>query len=80
MENRSFDQMLGYLSLDAREDIEGLEVGMSSAFGGRTWHINNLQQTTFLRQEDPNHSGEWVAKQINNGAMDGFVSRYIEAR
>jgi hypothetical protein len=50
------------------------------AFGGRTWHINKLQQTTFLRQEDPNHSGEWVAKQINNGAMAGFVSRYIEAR
>jgi phospholipase C len=80
MENRSFDQMLGYLSLEGRTDIEGLQPGMSNPFGGRAWDIHNLEKTTFLRHEDPNHSGEWVDKQINDGAMNGFVSSYIETR
>jgi phospholipase C len=80
MENRSFDQMLGYLSLQGRQDIEGLQAGMSNPYGGRAWEIHNLEKTTFLRHEDPNHSGEWVDKQINDGAMDGFVRSYIETR
>jgi phospholipase C len=80
MENRSFDQMLGYLALDGRDEVEGLQEGMSNSYGGRPWRIHRLDETHFLEHEDPNHSGDWVARQINNGAMDGFVRSYIETR
>jgi phospholipase C len=80
MENRSFDQMLGYLSLEGRSEVEGLRRGMSNPFGGRDWDIHNLEKTWFQGGEDPNHSGDWVARQINDGAMDGFVRSYIETR
>jgi phospholipase C len=80
MENRSFDQMLGYLSLNGRDDVEGLRADMSNPSPGRTWGVHKLERTSFLHHEDPNHSGDWVAKQINGGAMDGFVTSYIDTR
>jgi phospholipase C len=80
LENRSFDQMLGHLSLDGRDDVEGLQAGMSNSYRGRRWEIHQLEKTWSLQREDPNHTGEWVARQINDGAMDGFVRSYLETR
>ena len=53
---------------------------MFNRHGDRVWEIHNLEKTSFLQREDPNHSGDWIARQINDGAMDGFVSSYIETR
>jgi len=40
MENRSFDHMLGYLSLEGgRDDIDGLLAGMANDYGGRSYPI-----------------------------------------
>src|SRR3954447_26178183 len=46
MENRSFDHMLGYLSLEAgRTDIDGLKAGMSNTHNGKKYPIRHLQRT-----------------------------------
>src|SRR6476619_1866261 len=44
LENRSFDHMLGYLSLEAgRSDIDGLKPGMSNSLDdGRTFPVHHL--------------------------------------
>jgi phospholipase C len=80
LENRSFDQILGHLSLDGRDEIDGLQEGMSNSYRDRRWEIHNLEKTWSLQRDDPSHSGDWVAVQINDGAMDGFVRSYLETR
>jgi phospholipase C len=38
LENRSFDHMIGYLSLEAgRDDVDGLRPGMANDHGGRRY-------------------------------------------
>ncbi|TMK78158.1 MAG: hypothetical protein E6G45_07365 [Actinobacteria bacterium] len=38
LENRSFDHMLGYLTLEAaRPDVEGLKAGMANSYKGKTY-------------------------------------------
>jgi phospholipase C len=56
--NRSFDHMLGYLTLEGgRDDIDGLKAGMANEYGGRSYPIHHLGRTVFLPEEDPDHSG-----------------------
>lgn len=77
LENRSFDHMLGYLSLEGgREDIDGLKTGMANDFGGRSYPIHHLDRTAFAPDEDPDHSGEATSVQIAGGAMSGFVDSF----
>jgi len=46
LENRSFDHMLGYLSLTAgRADVDGLQPGMSNDYQGRTYPVYHLPTT-----------------------------------
>lgn len=80
LENRSFDHMLGYLSLEAgREDIEGLKVGMSNSFGSHEYPVHRLTETAVPGPDwDPNHSAAASDHQIGGGAMDGFVASYAE--
>ena len=74
LENRSFDHMLGYLSLEGgRDDIDGLQAGMANDYGGRSYPIHHLDRTAFEPVEDPDHSGEATSVQIAGGAMNGFV-------
>jgi phospholipase C len=84
LENRSFDHMLGYLSLPAelggkgRADVDGLrgpEVNFNT-HDGTTFPIHHLDETKFKDEtEDPDHSGASVDEQLANGG-GGFVENF----
>ncbi len=84
MENRSFDHMLGYLSLPAtlggrgRTDVDGLR-GTEQDFNlheGQRYPIHHLEQTQFDGEaEDPDHSAGSVDEQLANGGQ-GFVDNF----
>jgi phospholipase C len=80
LENRSFDHMLGYLSLEGgRDDVDGLKDGMQNEYGGAPYPPRRLKAGALLTKDhDPDHSGGATTKQINSGAMDGFVASYAE--
>jgi phospholipase C len=70
LENRSFDHMLGYLSLGGgHADVDGLAAGMANEWGGRSYPIHHLNRTAFEPVEDPEHSGHATEQQIAGGAM-----------
>jgi phospholipase C len=83
MENRSFDHLLGFLShesYDNRTDVEGLHLP-SPDF---SWAIPDQEGTpcpptptadSYLPSDLP-HGRSFVATQLNQGAMDGFVKAY----
>lgn len=73
MENRSFDHILGYLSLEGRTDVNGLKTGMSNTFKGKTYPINHLK--TGPMPGDLCHDGPCVDTQIAGGC-GGFVKDY----
>ena len=83
MENRSFDHMLGYLSLDpaaggrGRSDIEGLAPSamVPNAYQGTSYTSFRIDDPQFVHHSPP-HSHEPVGRQIDNGLMDGFASEY----
>ena len=80
LENRSFDHMLGYLSLEGgRDDVDGLRPGMANDHARRHYPIHHLAQT-YLPDErwDPDHSAAATDRQINDGAMDGFPASYAD--
>jgi phospholipase C len=84
LENRSFDHMLGYLSLPLvlggaeRDDVDGLR-GPSldvNSFDGRDYPIEHLDMTAFQGEaEDPDHSGRSVDEQLRDGG-GGFVKNF----
>ncbi|MEP7161754.1 MAG: alkaline phosphatase family protein [Dermatophilaceae bacterium] len=82
MENRSFDHMVGYLSLPVaqggagRTDIDGLKGGESNTFDGTTFPSFPLTSTFF--SPDPPHGHEPTHRAINGGLMDGFVRSWVE--
>ena len=91
LENRSFDHMLGYLSLPealggkGRTDVDGLR-GPDANYNehaGQRYPIHHLDRTAFDGEaEDPDHSGGSVDEQLANGGQ-GFVdnfARISEAR
>ena len=80
MENRSFDHMIGYLSLPAaqggagRTNIDGLKGGESNSFRGTIYPSTPVTDTFF--SPFPPHGFEPVHRAINGGQMDGFASEY----
>ena len=82
-ENRSFDHMLGYLSLPVtqggmgRQDIDGLTGNEQNSYLGADFHPFALDNTRFV--PGPPNGYESVHRAINGGAMDGFVSSHAEA-
>jgi phospholipase C len=84
LENRSFDHLLGYLSLPVEEggkgrsDVDGLK-GPSSNFnllGGVSYPIHHLDYTKFKDEtEDPDHSGASVDQQLSKEG-GGFVENF----
>ena len=80
LENRSFDHMLGYLSLEGgRSDVDGLRPGMANAHGGVRFPVHHLPRTDLPDGRwDPDHSAAAVDLQINGGAMDGFAASYAQ--
>jgi phospholipase C len=80
LENRSFDHMLGYLSLEGgRDDVDGLRAGMANEHAGRRYAIHHLAATDLPDERwDPEHTAGATDRQINHGAMDGFVASYAD--
>jgi phospholipase C len=89
MENRSFDQMLGYLKLDGMPDIRGLE-GTESNPDGQGADIRVFewgpQETVFHPTQDtsgkildPCHSEACVKEQLEDNNK-GFVKNFIASR
>ena len=75
-ENRSFDHMLGYLSLEGRrQDIDGLHDGLANEHRAVSYPIHHLASTVVA--EDPSHTAASVDLQIGGGSMDGFVASYV---
>jgi phospholipase C len=77
LENRSFDHMLGYLSLEGgRDDIDGLREDLANDYDGRRYPIHHLETTAIL--DDPDHSARSVDLQLGGGAMNGFVASFAD--
>src|SRR6266496_1707456 len=73
MENRSFDHMLGYLSLTGgRADIDGLRPGLANEYQGRSYPVHHLATTKV--DVDPDHTASAVDVQVDGGRMGGFVA------
>jgi phospholipase C len=87
MENRSFDHVLGYLSLDG-SDVNGLSAdpawrqNFTNVYGNKSYAIHELAPSTQLIP-DPPHDRAPISTQINtpcaNGGcpeLGGFVASY----
>ncbi len=75
MENRSFDHMLGYLSMHGgRTDVDGLRGGEKNLYKGRNHIPLPLTGTQFV--ESPCHDHDCVINQVDGGKMDGFVADF----
>ena len=78
-ENRSFDHMLGYLSLPFekggmnRKDVDGLKGGEFNMFNGRKIQSFRLAAGDTIFSPGPPNDSERVAVQVDGGKMDGFV-------
>jgi phospholipase C len=87
MENRSFDHMLGYLSLPpgesggGRTDVDGLRGPAEDVnyFDGKPFPITPFGEAGLTKVQDPCHSGWCVGQQMANG-MSGFVTNYATTR
>ena len=86
MENRSFDHMLGYLSLPpdkggmGRLDVDGLRGGEVNTANGVSCPSLPLAAGDTIFAPDPPHGYEPVIRAINGGKMDGFAQAYAEDR
>jgi len=81
MENRSFDHMVGYLSLTGgRDDVDGLRSDHANVWEGQRYPTFHLGRRAYADWEGPDHGGEGVATQIAGGTMNGFVKNYVETR
>src|SRR4030095_685881 len=79
MENRSFDQMLGYLTLDGqRGDVDGLRGDEKNRFRGHDVEPFALSDTVF--ENGPCHEFDCVLNQVNGGNLDRFVADYAHHR
>jgi phospholipase C len=78
LENRSFDHMLGYLSLEAgRTDVDGLKAGIANEADGHSYPVKHLTATHIPNPKwDPDHSSVATGSQINGGKMDGFAASF----
>ncbi|HXO40833.1 MAG TPA: alkaline phosphatase family protein [Thermoanaerobaculia bacterium] len=85
MENRSFDHMLGYLSLPpaqgglGRIDVDGLKGNEFNLHDGRRCPSFAFQPGETIFAPDPPHSHDPVHQAIGGGKMDGFVRTYADA-
>src|ERR1700736_381490 len=94
MENRSFDHLLGYLSLPeygGRSDVDGLKSEMMNPFDGVDYKVYRLPSGQLKLPADPPHERPYITTQLlgnptPNGAiassppypMSGFLKSYSE--
>jgi len=83
LENRSFDNMLGYLALDEtyafRDQLDGLNATMKNTYKGKGYRVHPLPATTMRSWETPNHDGPDVDKQLARHG-GGFVENFVRTR
>jgi len=90
MENRSFDHMLGYLSLQG-VGVDGLRSGdhwrrsVANPYQGSDYAPFGLTDPYSTAEADPPHSRQSVRRQLgtwdgNDYPMKGFVETYAEAK
>jgi phospholipase C len=96
MENRSFDMMLGHLSLEGMADVDGLtgpDVNFNVDPNGTKIPLTEFDADAHKVQRhgealekklDPDHSKHGVQTQLGNGygdkPMGGFVKAFVESR
>jgi hypothetical protein len=79
LENRSFDHMLGYLSLmGGRPEIDGLRPGLANQDQGRTYPVHHLAATAL--EMDPDHSASAIDQQVAGGSMKRADCCYVCSR
>jgi phospholipase C len=76
MENRSFDNMLGHLTLDGRDDIDGLRPELSNDHGGESFPVFQVTDTQLTKMQDPPHGPARIDEAVAGGAMSGFVDAF----
>jgi len=86
LENRSFDHVLGSLSLDeGRGDINGLKVELEHSNSGADdllYEVHPLAKDPNYGERaarfpyDPPHGWESVELQVRGGAMSGFICEH----
>lgn len=83
-ENRSFDTMLGYLSLplasggQGRADVDGLKGNEFNLLNGKKCPSFPFEpEDTIFSPNTPNDP-EHVQKAVNNGKMDGFATSFAD--
>src|SRR5207344_18992 len=80
MENRSFDHMLGFLTIEqGRADIEGPALAMKNEYRGESFPVHPAARTTMTKAQDPCHAGWCVDEQLKNKS-GGFVSNFMKTR
>jgi phospholipase C len=80
MENRSFDHMLGFLTIEqGRTDIAGPTLAMKNDYRGESFHVHPAVRTTMTKAQDPCHSGWCVDEQLSHDC-GGFVSNFMKTR
>jgi len=85
MENRSFDHMLGYLSLPDdkggmnRADVDGLKGGELNICNGRMARPFRFPYGDTVFSPGPSNSFESTTTAINGGRMDGFAQAHADA-
>src|SRR4026208_1649995 len=80
MENRSFDHMLGFLTIEhGRKDVEGPTLKMKNVYRGATFNGHPASRPTMTKAQDPCHSGWCVDEQLANNS-GGFVSNFMKTR
>jgi phospholipase C len=84
MENRSFDHILGYLSLPlakggmGRTNVDGLKGGEFNMANGVKCSSFPFSPGDTIISPNPPNQFEPVARQINGGKMDGFAQAYCD--
>jgi phospholipase C len=80
LENRSFDHLFGYLSLEGgRSDIDGLSpTTQANPYQGSSYGPHHLDRTGFATEaEDPGHSGADVREQLAENNT-GFAANFAQ--
>jgi phospholipase C len=80
LENRSFDHMLGFLTIEqGRDEIDGPTLAMKNEYRGESYFVRPARSTKLAPAQDPCHSGWCVDEQLAGG-NGGFVSNYLKTR
>jgi hypothetical protein len=83
-ENRSFDHMLGYLSLppelggQGRMEVDGLKGGEFNNLNGVRCSTLRLARFDTIFSPNPPQDPQRTLRQVNGGRMDGFVETYAD--